>query len=242
MLHDLGLATRYASLASAGITHLSLDRSGAVVSGNSSSHNLLLIAGVVGMLVILGGVVAVVFVRHKRAGAWDESGYQSEAAVVHNRPGYAGYGQNYSRGTIAGQQDPWPWARKPSPPGGYNPVTPVPEMLRTSSDPITPVPEIAAVPALPMQYAVQQSPLQRPPMQQPPVRQPLMQQLPIQPPVRQPLMQQLPIQPPVQQPPAEQSPVMVSDPALKAIMRQAQVGLFALPAQNKGQKDREAAL
>jgi hypothetical protein len=228
MLHDLGLATRYAALASAGITHLSLDRSGAVVSGNSSSHNLLLIAGAIGLLVILGIVVAVVFVRHKRAKAGDESGDQSGSAVFHNRPGYAGYGQNYSSGMIAAEQDPWPWARKPSPPigykaerqtakqletswarkpsppTGYNPMTPVPEMLRTASDPMTPVPEVAAVPALPMQYAVQSPPVQRPPVQSP--------------------------------------PVMVPDPALEAIMRQAQVGLFALPTHNKGQKDREAAL
>jgi len=221
MLHDLVLATRYAALANAGITHLSLDRSVAVVSGSSSSHNLLLIAGVIGLLVILGAAVAVLFVRHKQAKTWDESGYQSGSVVFNNRPGSAGYGQNYSRGMIAAEQEPWPWVRKPSPPTGYNPVTPVPEMLRKSPDPMTPVPEVPAVSAFPMRYPVQSPPAQPLPVQ------------PSVPPPAQPL--------PVQSP-SVQASIMVPDPALEAIMRQVQVGLFALPVQNKGQKDRAAAL
>lgn len=181
------------------------------------SLHLLLIAGPIGLLVILGVVVAVVFVRHKQAKTLDESGYQQGSAVYNNRPGYAGYGQNYSRGTIAAEQEAWPWARKPSPPTGYNPITPVPEMLKTFAGPTTPVPEVPAVPAIPRQYPLQL------PVQQAPLQQPVLQQTPVQQPVRQPS-------------------VPLSDPALKAIMRQVQVGLFAMPAQYKGQKDREAEL
>jgi hypothetical protein len=47
----------------------------------------------------------------------------------------------------------------------------------------------------------------------------------------------VPVQDSLQQP-----PVLVPDPTLEAIMRQVQVGLFAMPVQHKGQKDREAVL
>lgn len=46
----------------------------------------------------------------------------------------------------------------------------------------------------------------------------------------------------VQQSPVPHPPALVPDPALEAIMRQVRVGLFAVPAQYKSQKDREAGL
>jgi hypothetical protein len=217
MLHDLVLTTRYVALAGAAITHTSLDHSAAAIFGKSSSPNFLLIAGAIGLLVILGGIVGgIVFVRHKQASSQHEYQGQPASTMFNARQGY---GQDYSTGMIAAEQEPWPWARKPSPPTGYNPITPVPEMMRTWNDRMTPVPEVPAVPSVPMQY-----PLQRP-LQQPPV----------------PELQRVQ-QPPVQQSAVPQPPALVPDPALEAIMRQVQVGLFAMPAQYKGQKDREAEL
>jgi len=201
MLHDLVLTTRYVALAGAAITHTSLDHSAAAIFGKSSSPNFLLIAGAIGLLVILGGIVGgIVFVRHKQASSQHEYQGQPASTMFNARQGY---GQDYSTGMIAAEQEPWPWARKPSPPTGYNPITPVPEMMRTWNDRMTPVPEVPAVPSVPMQYAIQR---------------------------------------PVQPPPVPQPPALLPDPTLEAIMRRVQVGLFAMPAQYKGQKDREAEL
>jgi hypothetical protein len=206
MLHGLGLITGYSALVSTPM-RVSLDRGIAIVSGSSSSHNFLLIAGVIGLLVILVGIVVVLLLlRHKRVSSREEPGDQRGLAFSNARPEYA---QGYSRGTISAEQDPWPWAKKISPPPvGYNPTTPVPEvlrvppipttpappMLRTSNVPTMPAPEVPVAPVVPVQDALQQS------------------------------------------------PILVPDPTLEAIMRQVQVGLFAMPVQHKGQKDREAVL
>jgi len=183
---------------------VSLDRGTAIVSGSSSSHNFLLIAGVIGLLVILVGIVVVLLLlKHKRVSSREEPGDQRGLAFSNARPEYA---QEYSRGTISAEQDPWPWAKKISPPPvGYNPTTPVPE--------------VPVAPSVPVQDALQlRSDIGN--------NQSIQQVAPV-----------VPVQDALQQP-----PILVPDPTLEAIMRQVQVGLFAMPVQHKGQKDREAVL
>jgi septal ring-binding cell division protein DamX len=221
MLYGLGLITGYSALVSTPMTRISLDRGTATVSGSSSSHNFLLIAGVIGLLVILVGIVVVLLLlKHKRVSSREEPGDQRGLAFSNARPEYA---QEYSRGTISAEQDPWPWAKKVSPPPvGYNPTTPVPEVLRVPDIPMMPMSEMSRVLAIPTTPAPQMLRASDDPTMPAP-------EVPVAPVV--------PVQDALQQP-----PILVPDPTLEAIMRQVQVGLFAMPVQHKGQKDRDAVL
>ena len=250
MLYGLGLITGYITLVSTAMTRVSLDRGTATVSGSNSSHNFLLIAGVIGLLVILVGIVVVLLLlRRKGASSWEEPGDQRGLAFSNARPEYM---QGYGRGTVSGEQDPWPWAKKISPPPvGYNPTTPVPEMLRVPAIPTTmPKPEMSRVPAIPTRPAPQmlRTPdvpttsapqmLRTPDVPMTPAPEVLrIPAVPRTPAPEVPVAPVVPVQDSLQQP-----PVLVPDPTLEAIMRQVQVGLFAMPVQRKGQKDREAVL
>jgi len=225
---------------------VSLDRGTAIVSGSSSSHNFLLIAGVIGLLVILVGIVVVLLlIKHKRVSSREEPGDQRGLAFSNAKPEYA---QEYSRGTISAEQDPWPWAKKISPPPvGYNPTTPVPEVLRAPAIPMMPMSEMSRVLAIPTTPA---PPMLRasdvPTMPAPEV--PVAPVVPVQDALQlrsdignnQSIQQVAPVVP--VQDALQQPPILVPDPTLEAIMRQVQVGLFAMPVQHKGQKDREAVL
>jgi hypothetical protein len=215
-----GLVTGYSTLVSTAMTWVSLERGTETVSGSSSSHNFLLIAGVIGLLVILVGVVVVLLLlRHKRVSSWEEPGDQRGLAFSNARPEYA---QEYRRGTISTEQDPWPWAKKISlPPVGHNPTTPVPEVLRVPAIPMKPMSERSRVLAIPTPAPQMLRTLDVPTTPAPEVS----------------VAPVVPVQDSLQQP-----PVLVPDPTLEAIMRQVQVGLFAMPVQHKGQKDREAVL
>ena len=180
----------------------------------------LLIAGVIGLLVILAGVVVLLLLRHKHILSQEEPGDQRGLALLDIRPGYA---QGYSRGTISAEQDPWPWAKKVSPPPvGYYPTTPVPEVLRVPASPMTPMPEMPRVPSNSMTPVPEM--LGTPDVLTAPVP-----EVPAAPVV--------PVQDSLQR-----LPIFVPDPTLEVIMRQVQVGLFATTVQHKGQKDREAVL
>jgi hypothetical protein len=235
MLYGLGLIMGYGAFVSTAMTRVSLDRGTATVSGSSSSHNFLLIAGVIGLLVILVGIVVVLLLlKHKRVSSREEPGDQRGLTFSNARPEYA---QVYSRGTISAEQDPWPWAKKISPPPvGYNPTTPVPEVLRVPAIPMMPTSEMSRVLAIPRTPAPQM--LRTPDVPTTPA--PQMLRTPDVPTM---LAPEVPVAPvvPVQDS-LQQPPVLVPDPTLEAIMRQVQVGLFAMPVQHKGQKDREAVL
>lgn len=180
----------------------------------------LLIASVIGLLVILAGVTVLLLLRHKRASSRGEPGDRRGLAFPDIRSEYA---QEYRRGMIAAEQDPWPWAKKASPPpAGYNPTTPVPEVLRVPASPITPMPEMPRVPVNPMTPVPEM-------LGEPDILTAPAPEVPAAPVV--------PVRDSLQQP-----PILVPDPTLEVIMRQVQVGLFVTTVQRKGQKDREAVL
>ncbi len=301
MLHGSGLTTSFAALAHAGIVHVLNNLSAPVVSGTSAASMLPVVVGI-GLLVILGIIVAaIVFVRRKQT--------EIRRGQIDRAPGgVPSSNQEYSSAMGGMQQEPWPWAKKITPQVGYNPTTPVPEILRAPAVPVTPVPAISGVsaynavpmqnmpeasrmPAVSMAPAIEMPDLRRgvpragsirtlrspadgaSDMQSPsnpvsglssPADFVSMTPVPEMPGVHgigdqaldktalygrsaadfapmTPVLQ-VPVTPPVPtRHPLQPPPVPVPDAELEAIMRQVQVGLFALPRQYRGQKDQHLA-
>jgi len=254
------LTTGFATLANSGLARVFDNHSILADSGTNAGSFSPLVVGIALLLILAIIGAGIVYVRRKQSASWEEPVNQGSAAFS---GAHLPYGQNYGNTLGSAQQESWPWAKKAELPAGYNPTTPNPEMLRTPSLPDTPVP---AMPAIPVYNAVPTIPVQEMPdirrsdherdqsalyrssaglnpleEQTSGVRSSSDQligvrlstdQAPVTPLPQVPVTPSTPTQNAVQQ-----ASMPVLDAELEAIMRQVQVGLFALPKQHRRQED-----
>ena len=219
MLNGSGLATRFVALVSTRRGDVFLGRGALAASGKNLGSFLPVVVALM-LLVLLVIVGAIVFVRRKRALSWEAPGEQRALTFPDAR---SGYGQPYGSGMMAPRDESWPWARQVAPPVAYNPTTPIPDALTMPSAPM--MPGESAYPAISMMPVAE------------PTRTPVS---PVTP------LPEVPVgattcwinphsadaRPAVIENPLQPPPVPMPDAELEAIMRQVQVGLFALPVRN----------
>ncbi|HJT59206.1 MAG TPA: hypothetical protein VJ761_22050 [Ktedonobacteraceae bacterium] len=225
MLNGSGLATRFAALASTRMEHVLPGRGALAASGrNLGSFLPVVVAIMLVMLLVIVGTI--VFVRRKRALSWETPGEQRALTFANAR---SGYGQPYSSGMLIPRDESWPWARQIAPPVGYNPTTPIPDALMMPAAPMMPgEPAYPAISMMPVAEPSRTPVSPVTPLPEVPVGASLVAARPEVPVgaslvAARPVAIENPLQPP---------PVPMPDAELEAIMRQVQVGLFALPVRN----------
>ncbi|HLH61674.1 MAG TPA: hypothetical protein VKV20_08325 [Ktedonobacteraceae bacterium] len=246
-------ATSFAALANNGLAHVFNNHSIVADSGTNAGGFSPLIVGMVLLLILALIGAGIVYVKRKRTASWEEpvnQGSRDQIGPARFPGAYSHVGQGYGNALGAARQEPWPWAKKPVPAAGYNPTTPIPEVLKTPSVPITPMPAMPAIlanssvpstPAHEMLDVRSGAPLWSPSVEAPGMRPSSGQLVGMSSPAEQAPMTPLP-QVPVTPSAPTHNPLQppsfpVLDAELEAIMQQAQVGLFALPKQHRGQED-----
>lgn len=235
MLNGSGLTTSFAALASVQTGHVFFGHGALAVSGKNPGSILPVVVAIVLLVMLVVMVGGIVVVRRKRAEAWEGPAGQGALAFPDAR---SGYGQQYGD-MVAAQQESWPWARQIAPPVGYNPTTPIPDTLMVPGKPSYAAVSIQHVPAMPLMPPIPTA------LASEMARVPAISMMPVAeasgtltPPVTP--LPEVPVAPAVSiENPLQALPAPKPDAELEVIMRQVQVGLFALPVQHRSSVKKE---